>query len=173
LGARINGIDEVTGSIPVRSTILHSPSGEFRLRTPNGLTTTSAYHPSVTEGDVYGVIGEAGFTRLVAAFYAQVPGDDILGPMYPHGDFAGAEERLRDFLVGRFGGPDRYAERRGHPRLRARHAAFPVDQAARERWVTLMEGALDQAALALAPEADALLREFFRATASFLINRPG
>jgi hypothetical protein len=34
-----------------------------------------------------------------------------------------------------------------------------------------MERALDQAALA--PEADALLRAFFRDTATFLINRPG
>ena len=128
-------------------------------------------NPQVTESDVYAVIGEAGFTRLVEAFYAQVPGDDILGPMYPQGDLAGAEERLRDFLVFRFGGPARYAERRGHPRLRARHAPFRIDRAARERWVTLMERALDQAALA--PEADALLRAFFRDTATFLINRPG
>jgi hemoglobin len=125
----------------------------------------------VTDGDVYDAIGEAGFTRLVGAFYAQVPGDDILGPMYPGDDLAGSEERLRDFLVFRFGGPDRYAERRGHPRLRMRHAPFRIDGAARERWVTLMERALDQAALA--PEADALLRTFFRDTATFLINRPG
>jgi hemoglobin len=125
----------------------------------------------VTESDVYAVIGEAGFSRLVGAFYAQVPGDDILGPMYPHDDLAGAEERLRDFLVFRFGGPTRYAERRGHPRLRARHAPFRIDSGARERWVSLMERALDQAELA--PEADALLRAFFRATATFMINRPG
>jgi hemoglobin len=125
----------------------------------------------VTEGDVYAAVGEAGFARLVGAFYAQVPADDILGPMYPHGDLAGAEERLRDFLVFRFGGPVRYVERRGHPRLRARHAPFPIDRAARDRWVPLMERALDQAALA--PEADALLRAFFRDTATFLINRPG
>jgi hemoglobin len=125
----------------------------------------------MTESDVYAVIGEAGFTSLVAAFYAHVPGDDILGPMYPADDLAGSEERLRDFLVLRFGGPGRYAERRGHPRLRVRHAPFRIDRAARERWVTLMERALDQAALA--PEADALLRAFFRDTATFLINRPG
>jgi hemoglobin len=129
------------------------------------------YHREVTENDVYDVIGEAGFARLVAAFYAQVPADDILGPMYPEGDLAGAEERLRDFLVFRFGGPTRYLEHRGHPRLRARHAPFRVDGAARDRWVTLMDRALDQAALA--PEADALLRGFFRDIASFLINRPG
>ena len=117
------------------------------------------------------MIGEAGFTRLVGAFYAQVPGDDILGPMYLHGDLAESEERLRDFLVFRFGGPSRYTERRGHPRLRARHGPFRIDRAARDRWVTLMERALDE--VALAPEADALLRNFFRDTATFLINRPG
>ena len=63
------------------------------------------------EGNVYSRIGEEGFQRLVAAFYAQVPGDDILGAMYPKDDLAGAEQRLRDFLVGRFGGPRRYEER--------------------------------------------------------------
>jgi hemoglobin len=124
----------------------------------------------VTDSDVYGAIGEAGFARLAAAFYAQVPDDEILGPMYPDGDLSEPEERLRDFLVGRFGGPARYAERRGHPRLRARHVPFPINQAACDRWVTLMERALDQAALA--PEADARLRAFFRDTANFLINRP-
>ena len=125
----------------------------------------------MTDSDVYGVIGEAGFARLVGAFYAQVPGDDILGPMYSRADLAGSEERLRDFLVFRFGGPARYVERRGHPRLRARHAPFHIDRAARERWVTLMERALDEAALA--PEVDAVLRAFFRDTATFLLNRPG
>ena len=55
---------------------------------------------------VYGLIGEEGFTRLVAGFYRRVPTDDILAPMYPKQDFAGAEERLRGFLIQRFGGPD-------------------------------------------------------------------
>jgi hemoglobin len=125
----------------------------------------------VIESDVYAMIGDAGFATLVRAFYAHVPGDAIVGPMYPPGDLEGSEERLRDFLVARFGGPNRYAERRGHPRLRARHAPFRIDRAARERWVALMERALDQ--VALAREADALLRAFFRDTATFLINRPG
>ena len=60
--------------------------------------------------DIYSTIGEEGFARLIAAFYKQVPGDEILGPMYPPHDLAGAEQRLRDFLIGRFGGPQRYIE---------------------------------------------------------------
>ena len=35
------------------------------------------------ETEIYPIIGEEGFTRLVAAFYRQVPHDDILGAMYP------------------------------------------------------------------------------------------
>jgi truncated hemoglobin YjbI len=52
----------------------------------------------IDEGDVYRIIGEDGFARLVHAFYAQVPSDPILGAMYPKHDLAAAEQRLRDFL---------------------------------------------------------------------------
>jgi hemoglobin len=123
------------------------------------------------EGAVYAQIGEDGFARLVRAFYAQVPDDPILGPMYPGDDFAGAEVRLRDFLVGRFGGPPRYLEQRGHPRLRMRHVAFRIDAGARDRWLVLMDRALEEARLP--PEAAAVLREFFHGTATFLINVRG
>jgi hemoglobin len=122
----------------------------------------------MNEGDIYAIVGEDGFERLVRAFYAKVPSDPILGAMYPPHDLAGAEQRLRDFLIGRFGGPPRYVEQRGHPRLRMRHMPFRLDEAARDRWVALMNGALDEAALPA--EATSLLREFFAATATFLRN---
>jgi len=125
----------------------------------------------VDETDVFAAIGEEGFRRLIAAFYRQVPGDEILGPMYPPGDLAGAEERLRDFLIGRFGGPQRYVEQRGHPRLRMRHMPFAVNPAARQRWLELMANALDEARLP--QDVDAYLREFFDGVSAMLVNRPG
>lgn len=121
------------------------------------------------EDEVYTRIGEQGFARLVAAFYRRVPDDDVLGPMYPRHDLAGAEQRLRDFLVGRFGGPQRYIEQRGHPRLRMRHMPFVVDARARDRWVALMDAALAEAALEQGSAAT--LRRFFADTATFMINR--
>ena len=121
------------------------------------------------EAGVYAAIGEEGFTRLVRGFYRQVPDDAVLGPMYPQADLAGAEERLRDFLVGRFGGPQRYVEQRGHPRLRMRHMPFAIDGEARNRWVAMMDRALDEAALR--EDASVVLREFFHSTATFLRNR--
>jgi hemoglobin len=119
--------------------------------------------------NLYELIGEEGFTRLIRTFYSQVPDDEILGPMYPADEIAAAEQRLRDFLIMRFGGPPRYLDQRGHPRLRMRHMPFPIDQKARDRWVTLMERALDQADLPA--EAAQTLRLFFDDTATFLINR--
>jgi len=123
----------------------------------------------MTEEDVYETIGEEGFARLIHAFYRQVPSDPILGPMYPKDDLAGAEERLRDFLIGRFGGPPRYIEQRGHPRLRMRHMPFAIDGAARNQWVMLMDRALDESKLP--DEVTTLLREFFHGVATFMINR--
>jgi hemoglobin len=124
----------------------------------------------VEEHEIHSAIGDDGFRRLVAAFYRQVPQDDLLGPMYPAGELENAEQRLRDFLIYRFGGSPRYIEERGHPRLRMRHARFPIGTGARDRWVQLMNRALDEAGLP--PAADAVLREFFGAMATFLINQP-
>lgn len=119
--------------------------------------------------NLYALIGEEGFTRLIRAFYRQVPDDEILGPMYPAEDLAGAEQRLRDFLIMRFGGPPRYLDQRGHPRLRMRHLPFPIDQKARDRWMLLMERALQEAKLP--DDVSNALRQFFDGTATFMINR--
>jgi hemoglobin len=125
----------------------------------------------MTDVEIFEAIGEEGFERLVAAFYRQVPEDDILGRMYPADDLAGAEQRLRDFLVGRFGGPPRYIEQRGHPRLRMRHAPFAIDAAARDRWLTLMYRAMDKAQLPR--DVDLALRPFFEGVATMMINTRG
>jgi len=121
------------------------------------------------EADVFARVGEEGIARVVAAFYRRVPTDEVLGPMYPPHDLAGAEARLRDFLIYRLGGPMRYIEQRGHPRLRARHAPFGIDQRARDRWMQLMREALDESALP--PDVLTTMRELLDGIATFLINR--
>lgn len=123
------------------------------------------------EHQIYAAIGPAGFERLIDAFYRQVPADDILGPMYPAHDLAGARQRLRDFLIFRFGGPQTYIEQRGHPRLRIRHAPFAIGQQARDRWLELMTRALQEAGLPDEPRQ--ILAAFFESTTTFLKNRPG
>jgi hemoglobin len=132
------------------------------------LQTKLASIVSVDEQEIYSLVGDDGFQRLVAAFYRQVPQDDVLGPMYPAHDLAGAEQRLCDFLIYRFGGPPKYIEERGHPRLRMRHMPFAITQAARDRWMLLMDRAMMEAGL----PADAMqpIREFFDGMSAFMIN---
>ncbi len=124
-----------------------------------------------TEADIYSILGETGFATLVGHFYRRVKGDDLLGPLYPQDDFENAEIRLREFLIQRFGGPDRYSRQRGHPRLRMRHAPFPIDLKARNRWMELMAEAMSESNLT--EEVATILRKYFNDTATAMINRDG
>ncbi len=123
----------------------------------------------IPENQVYETLGEEGFTKLVGEFYSRVRKDDLIGPMYPPDDWEGAEKRLCDFLIFRFGGPPRYIEERGHPRMRGRHMPFAIGEAERDRWLELMDAAL--IASDTDPGAAATLRAFFVPTADFMRNR--
>lgn len=120
---------------------------------------------------IYDVIGEDGFNRLCAGFFRRVPVDDVLNTIYPMDDLEGAEHRLREFLVQRFGGPHRYSEERGEPRLRARHMPYAVDRLARDRWVQRMEEAMLECDFD--EHINTVLRAFFDSAATFMINRDG
>ena len=114
--------------------------------------------------------GEAAFTRIVGRFYAGVAADPVLRAIYPEADLAGAEERLRLFLIQYWGGPTTYSERRGHPRLRMRHLPFAVTPTARDHWLRSMRAALDGEEL---PERlDALLWDYFEKAGESMINAP-
>lgn len=112
--------------------------------------------------------GEPAFRRLVDAFYARVEQDPLLRPMFP-ADLEPGKEHQRLFLIQYFGGPATYGEQRGHPRLRMRHAPFPIGQEARDAWLGHMLAALDEAAI---PEpARAPMRQYFEMAATAMINQ--
>lgn len=115
--------------------------------------------------------GSPTFERLVREFYAGVRQDPVLAPMYPQGDWEGAIWRLQTFLEQYWGGPTTYQAERGHPRLRMRHHAFPINALARERWLHHMHAALDT--VALPPMADTQLRDYVDRAALALTNTPG
>lgn len=116
-------------------------------------------------------LGEDKLRAMVAAFYRRVRLDDLIGPMYPQDDWQGAEKRLADFIVYRFGGPPTYIEERGHPRLRGRHMPFAIDMAARDRWIELMGGAMRE--VDIPAEEAPLIGTFFAQVADTMRNQPG
>ena len=101
------------------------------------------------------------FERLVDCFYDGIRDDEVVGPMYRRDEadptLAGPRRRLTLFLVQYWGGPTTYLKERGHPRLRARHAQFPIDEAARDRWLAHMRAALEASGAGPA-EREELLR---------------
>lgn len=85
--------------------------------------------------------GQPFFDDLVKHFYVAVAEDAILRPMYPE-DLTESAAHLSWFLAQYFGGPPIYAEQRGHPRLRMRHAPFRITKRARDAWLAAMRVAL-------------------------------
>ncbi len=123
----------------------------------------------IPEIRTYKDFGEPEIANLVAAFYRRVRTDDLIGPMYPETDWEGSEKRLRDFLIFRFGGSDRYIQERGHPRLRMRHAPFKIGIAERDRWLELMADAMRETEV---PGSVTLnLKTFFEQVADFMRNQ--
>ena len=117
--------------------------------------------------------GEETFSRLVERFYAGVEVDPVLRPLYPADPemFAAAAEHLRLFLIQYWGGPDWYSQRRGHPRLRMRHAPFAIGRTERDAWMGHMRGAMES--LELPPEVREAFLEYFENAATAMMNRGG
>ncbi|PRY56347.1 hemoglobin [Knoellia remsis] len=114
--------------------------------------------------------GAETFERLVHEFYVGVKSDPPLRALYPEEDLEPAERRLRMFLEQYFGGPKTYGEERGHPRLRMRHAPFPVTLDMRDRWMRHMLAAMETLDL---PEAHAeVMRDYFARAALMMVNTP-
>ena len=112
--------------------------------------------------------GEGTITAIVAAFYRGVAQDEVLRPLYPEADLGPAEERFRLFLMQYWGGPTTYSDRRGHPRLRMRHAPFAVTPDAKDHWLQHFRAALDE--VGLPPEQDAQFWDYVTHAAQFMVN---
>lgn len=111
--------------------------------------------------------GQPWFDQLVERFYDGVQDDPVLRPLYPD-DLEPGKQHLALFLAQYWGGPSTYDQLRGHPRLRMRHAPFPIGEAERAAWVRHMSAAV--VAGGLAPEDEARLLAYLQDAAAFLVN---
>ncbi len=121
--------------------------------------------PSLSVYEMIG--GEPTFRRLVDTFYARVEADEFLRPLFP----ADLEEGKRAqylFLMQFFGGPTQYMLERGHPRLRMRHAPFPIGREARDHWLGHMLAAMDE--VGIEEPARSEMREYFERASLHMIN---
>jgi len=116
--------------------------------------------------------GQPFFDDLCRRFYRRVEADAVLRPLYPESEqaFHASERWLALFLGQYWGGPGTYSERRGHPRLRMRHAHFLVGRRERDAWYEAMAATVAESAVA--PEVEDRLLDYFAMAADHMINAP-
>lgn len=156
---------DVSDALPVRPA---RPDESTSDPAVDGGTSTSAGAPRTSVFELAG--GQPFFDALVDRFYRGVESDPELLAIYPdHADLVGARRRLALFLGQYWGGPTTYSNERGHPRLFMRHKDFPIDAAARDRWLRHMREAV--AFMDPPPALAARLLAYFDMAAEAMRNR--
>lgn len=99
---------------------------------------------SITPYELIG--GESAVKKLVHRFYElmeELPEAYAVRQLHPE-SLAGSEEMLFEYLSGWLGGPNLYIAKKGHPRLRMRHAPYAIGARERDEWMLCMTQALTE-----------------------------
>ena len=117
--------------------------------------------------------GDSAVRQLVDRFYDlmdTVPTYAVIRTLHP-ADLTGSREKLSLCLSGWLGGPPLYAEKVGHPMLRARHLPFAIGIAERDAWLACMRQAMNDCVIDADLQAS-LLDSMFK-TADWMRNKKG
>lgn len=130
--------------------------------------------PSGPMPTVYERIGPEPLAALATELYRGIEHDPSIRAMFS-GDLSATGEAVRDmreFLTQFFGGPGAYSERKGHPRLRARHMRFSITPTARDAWLGHALRALEfvGSRYAIDPATTAEIRAYLEHASAFMVN---
>lgn len=96
--------------------------------------------------------GMAALEKLTTVFYARVPADPMLGPVFARMS-ADHPRHVAEFLAEVLGGPAVYsAERGGHANMIRHHLSRGLSQEQRRRWIELLLASGDEVGLPDDPE---------------------
>jgi len=110
--------------------------------------------------------------RLLADTFYEVmdrnPRFEGIRSLHPD-DLGTSRDKFYQFLSGWLGGPQLYIQQHGHPRLRMRHAPFPIGESERDQWLGCMAEAMDE--LGITGQLRTFLDARFAQVADFMRNR--
>ena len=92
---------------------------------------------------IYDRLGEENLVLLVDEFYDKVFADDRISHLFQN-DITEVKEKQLAFLSQFFGGPPRYIEKYGHPRLRMKHAPHEITKDGAMAWLENMAFAISR-----------------------------
>ncbi|WP_070137578.1 globin domain-containing protein [Crocinitomix algicola] len=88
---------------------------------------------------LYELVGDERLLKILQAFYARVFKSEIIGPLFNQTNANEIIDKQYRFLTQFLGGPPRYNNKYGHPRMRMRHMPHKITQEAKEEWLKLMK----------------------------------
>lgn len=134
------------------------------------MTESATETPVTTPYDQLG--GAVAVHQLSHRFYElmdELPEAYTVRQMHPE-SLQDSEDNLFEFLSGWFGGPPLFIAKKGHPRLRMRHAPYAIGPVERDEWMLCMTLALTEQVVDVAFR-DRLI-ETFAQMANHLVNTP-
>ena len=111
----------------------------------NKTTVNSKPHPTPTQTPYQLIGGEPKVRQLANRFYDIMASDPEAADLYAIHPLPldNIRQKFFEFLSGWLGGPALFEQKYGHPRLRARHLPFQVDEKLRNQWMYCMDKTLD------------------------------
>jgi hemoglobin len=121
--------------------------------------------------EIFGRMGQDNIFRMCADFYDELE-KTSLRKLFPP-DMREASKKTAAFFVGILGGPPLYIQQFGHPRMRARHLPFAIDQSARRVWLTAFKKVLEgaEAKYAFPPEHLPGFIRFLEEFSAWMVNK--
>lgn len=116
----------------------------------------------------YQKLGDSQLEKLVHAFYERVYASEIISHLFqnPRNE---VEAKQFAFLSQFLGGPQRYLQQYGVPKMRFRHLPHAIDQTAKDEWLRCMYEAIQT--LDLNEEEKKALWTTFVPLANHMVNR--
>lgn len=101
---------------------------------------------SLPSPEIFRAMGEQGLKDLLRAVYSRL-GASPIAELFPVGEeaLAAASEKSALFFIGICGGPPLFEQKYGPPQMRARHARFRINDAARLAWLDCWKQVLESA----------------------------
>ena len=117
---------------------------------------------------LYEKLGDERLSKLIDAFYESVFKSEIIGQLFQETEKEVIKDKQFCFLTQFLGGPPRYIEKYGTPKMRMRHLPHRIDEGARDEWLNLMKQAIES--LDWEQENKIALYNCFPAVANHMVN---
>jgi len=119
------------------------------------------------ENTIYEKLGEENLEKMVHKFYELVLQNETIAPLFTT-DMEVVKQKQIAFLTQFLGGPPKYNQAYGHPRMRMRHLPHKITEAAAIEWLKCMNDAIRT--LDIEEEFKVTLANCFPRAAAHMVN---